>query len=241
MPVITRSLSMGVNDEVKDYFSKLIEPLATKETINTLFEQFENKVLSELQNRIEQQDVKIEKLESMILMKQNTIDNLIIKCDDNEQYSRRSCVRINGIELKENEKVEDVLDEVEKCCSSMGIPYDSSNIDRAHRIGKVYTDKNNKNKKMKSIIVKFKSWNYRTKFYKSRPRIYENGKKKPGSKPFTVSLDLTKRRYDLLQYATGAIEHYPEVKFAFADANCSIGIELIDMSFRYFNTQSQLK
>ena len=84
MPVITRSLSMGVNDEVKDYFSKLIEPLATKETINTLFEQFENKVLSE----------------SMILMKQNTIDNLIIKCDDNEQYSRRSCVRINGIEKK---------------------------------------------------------------------------------------------------------------------------------------------
>ena len=95
---------MGVTDEVKDYFS---EPLAAKETINTLFEQFENNVRSKFQKRIEQQDVEIEKLESMILMKQNTIDKLISKCDDNEQYSRKSCVRINAIELKENEKVED--------------------------------------------------------------------------------------------------------------------------------------
>ena len=49
--------------------------------------------------------------------------------------------------------------------------------------------------KARSIIVKFKSWGLRTAFYKACLRKFMNGRKKPGAKNFSVSLNLTKRRY----------------------------------------------
>ena len=66
-------------------------------------------------------------------------------------------------------------------------------IDRVHYIGKPVFDTVSK-QKVKSIIVKLKSWESRTAFYKSRRRNFLNGKKKSGAKSFSVSLDLTKRR-----------------------------------------------
>ena len=54
-----------------------------------------------------------------------------------------------------------------------------------------------KKNKVRSIIVKFKSWKSRADFYKTRPRNHLDRQKKPGSS-FNVSLDLTKRRYNLL-------------------------------------------
>ena len=51
---------MVLTNEVKDYFSKLIEPLAKSENINDLFEKFKTDVLSKLEERISQQDNKIE-------------------------------------------------------------------------------------------------------------------------------------------------------------------------------------
>ena len=50
-------------------------------------------------------------------------------------------------------------------------------------------------KKIRSIIVKFKSWKVRFAFHKTRLKDYSNGRKKPGFISFKVSLDLTKRRY----------------------------------------------
>ena len=38
-------------------------------------------------------------------------------CDDNEQYSRRSCLRIHGMEVEEKENEYDVMNTLEKCCS----------------------------------------------------------------------------------------------------------------------------
>ena len=55
------------------------------------------------------------------------------------------------------------------------VPFDQDNIGRGHRIGKKYTDK-----KIQSIIAKFKSWKFRREFYDATPRNFVNGKKKPG-------------------------------------------------------------
>ena len=49
------------------------------------------------------------------------------------------------------------MEEIEKCCNVMGIPFNENEIDRADGIGKPFLDKEQK-KKVKSIIVKFKSW-----------------------------------------------------------------------------------
>ena len=85
-------------------------------------------------------------------MHENTIDQLLIKCDDNEQYSRRSCLRIHGVEVKENEDEDGIMNELEDCYSSVNLQFDANDIDCAHRIGLPYTDKNS-GKKGKSKIV----------------------------------------------------------------------------------------
>ena len=65
------------------------------------------------------------------------------------------------------------------------------------------------------LIVKFKSWKSRWEFYKAHPKAVENRRKKPGQKPFRVSLDLTKHRYDILKSAKGIIRDSSKISYAF--------------------------
>ena len=120
----------------------------------------------------------------------------------------------------------------------MKIKYDSSVIDRMHRVGKKISKDG---KTYQSIIIKFKSWTTRTEFYKSRPKSFNNdGTKKPGSS-YGVSIDLTKRRYDLLKHAKSVVGQHPRVSFAFADINCALGIKTVDDNFFFFNSHFQLE
>ena len=122
-----------------------------------------------------------------------------LKFDDQEQYSRRYCLRINNIataEVAEGEN-EDVSKVLEECCSEMDTPFVASEIDRAHRIGRITTDKVPK-KKVQSIIVKFRSWESRCAFYRARPKFQPGG---VTQRKFSVALDLTKERYSLLKSA----------------------------------------
>ena len=160
----------------------------------------------------------------------------MVKCDDNEQYSRRSCLRIHGVEVKENEDEDGVMNVLEDCYSSANLQFDANDIDRAHRIGLPYTDKNS-GKKVKSIIVKFRSWKARQRFYKGQPRYCADSSKKPG---FTVSVDLTKRRYLLLTKAKGLIKGNSNMKYVYSDINCSLALRFNDDSFKYFNSEREL-
>ena len=64
-------------------------------------------VISKFESKISEQNDKIYELESQVAIQEKTINNLLTKCDDNEQYSRCSCLRIHGIESDSNEKSED--------------------------------------------------------------------------------------------------------------------------------------
>ena len=59
------------------------------------------------------------------------------------------------------------MEEIEKCYNVMGIAFDENEIDRAHGIGRTFLDEERK-KKVRSIIVKFKPWKVRAAFYKAR-------------------------------------------------------------------------
>ena len=50
----------------------------------------------------------VTKFEERFIEQNKKINQLLIKCDDNEQYSRRNCLRLCGIGSKKNEKVYDV-------------------------------------------------------------------------------------------------------------------------------------
>ena len=89
---------------------------------------------------------------------------------------------------------------------------------------------------MKSIIIKYKAWNDRRTFYLNRP------KKTAGIK-FSVSVDLTKRRHNLLKKAREAInddDYTGDALYAFSDINCSLGIKLSNGDFKFFNSEKQL-
>ena len=81
----------------------------------------------------------------------------------------------------------------------------------------------------------------RTAFYKARPRNFLNDKKKPGAKSFSVSLDLTKRRYALLSKANGLVKDNPSVAYVFCDINFSLALKFNDNTNKYFNSENELR
>ena len=76
------------------------------------------------------------------------------KVDELEQYGRRVCLRIEGVEHQANEKSEEVLEKVVNIIKEPETEILKSVLDRAHRIVPTYTD-NNTGKKMQNIIVRF--------------------------------------------------------------------------------------
>ena len=89
------------------------------------------------------------------------------------------------------------------------VSFAPEDIDRAHRIGMEYTEK------VKSIIMKFKSWSARKQFYDARRRCYL-----------------------LLREARELIKNNDDIDFAFANINCSLGFRC--GSVRYFNSDNEL-
>ena len=160
--VVTRSSGKSgsmpdISEESCKYFSKLIKPLATNTSLKEMFDKMEEEVISKFESKIND---KIYELESRIAIQEETIDNLLTKCDDNELYSRRSCLRIHGIENTSNGKNEDVIEKIRECYNALKLPFNEEVVNHARKVGKEYTDKILK-KKVKSIIVKFKSWKTR--------------------------------------------------------------------------------
>ena len=239
---------MSIPEDLKEYFKSLITPLATTASLEEMFENFTSKVVAKLEKRLDEQEQlinlqksKLEELESRLSLRQNIIEKLVnkseIKTDDLEQYSRRSCLRVNGVEVVEGE--ENINETIEKCYDQVGLDFNANDIDRAHRLGNPYLDNISK-KMVQSIIIKYKSWEHRTVFYKMRPRQFSNGRKKNDVLPFRCSLDLTKRRYNLLKDVRGITKHYPQINYAFADVNCQLGIRLNNNECIYFNDKEKL-
>ena len=226
--VVTRSsakiTNISVSQEIREYFSELVKPLATNEILEDMFKKLKEEIISKFEEKFNEQNRKIDELEGKIAIQENTTDQLISKCDDDEQYSRRSCLRIHGIECSDDERNGNVLQRVKECYEEINLSFQDENIDRVHRIGKTYTDKNT-GKKVKSIIVKFNSWKSRQQFYNAKPKHFTNSKRKPGQLLFSVSVDLTRRRYLLLNKAKGLIKDCESINYVFADVNCCLGMK----------------
>ena len=225
----------------KEYFLKLIEPLAKSEQIDKRFNELldtinkQNETIKTLNDVIGEKDAKIAALSDDVARLENNQLFLRRKIDDQEQYTRRYSLRINNIPTKEEGEREDVMKVIEECCGEMDTPFSRSKIDRAHRIGRVTTDKNTK-KKVQPIIVKFRSWESRTAFYRARPKWKQGG----GARRFTVALDLTKDRYSLLKSAREKIEGNSSFKYAYADINCRLTLRLSDDKTLCFNSMTEL-
>ena len=136
----------------------------------------------------------------------------------NEQYGRRLCVRIDEIPTQNKESSENVLHKVTKMWSKAGVEIPNEVVDRPHRIGLSYTDKNS-NIACKSVIVRFTTFRNRTMVYGAKKKM------KPGVR---VKLDSTKSRYTLLTDANKVVKQNPDIKFCYAHINCLLKIKFVD-------------
>ena len=99
------------------------------------------------------------------------IQNLKERSDDSEQYHRRLCLRIGGVELKQGtngESGDESLKTVKKIFRELKVSIPEAFIDRAHRIGNIGNIKEEGGTRYRQIIVRFTIWRHNTEVYRAR-------------------------------------------------------------------------
>ena len=246
--VLRNSSDAAKQEEILE--QKLLEfgkKLATKEDINEI-----KNLFTKLHERLDAQEKRILSLEEDCLHHEEKIENLEksvfdlknkvnIICDKNavlsssldfltkqsdhqEQYSRRYCLRINGLEKIADESADKCIEKVVGLCNDLDLDISASDIDRAHRVGR----------EKQSMIVKFHSFRKRTALYKAR-------KNNNLSQNIKIRLDITKARLDLLDKAKALIVDNGPVDFVFADVNCNCVARLKSKSYKFFNDIESFK
>ena len=115
-------INMSITAEVHEYFENLIKLLITDQSLGEFLCKFIEGIISKFEDKLREQNLKIQELESKIHLQENAFKKLEIISDDNEQYSHRSCLHIPSIQFKEGDGG-DIMEEIEKCYNIMGIPF----------------------------------------------------------------------------------------------------------------------
>lgn len=184
-----------------------------------------DKIINNLRTRINvlEKDVNISKIK---------MEHYEMNLDDNEQYSRRHSIRLAGIEKKKQKETPgEVMQKIYEEMDYLDAHIDELEIDRAHRTGSKYQDENGK--WQQPILLKFISWKARNEMYSLRKFSH-----------FHISADLTYKNEQLLNYAKdqirleGSITN-KNIKFAYADANCSLMAFTYTGRFFKFNSETE--
>ena len=206
--------------------SKQIVNLPSKEFIQDAIKD----VTEALTKRITEQEAKIFQLEDRIEKRESklaVLDRLETCIDDGEQYSRRHCLRIHGMELPPVGTKENCLEKTKNVIEKLNCGVGGDTIDRVHRIGPVI--ENDSGKKFQQIIVRLKSFKDRTSVYKNRKKA-TNGAR--------IRVDLTKKRLKTLLAVKDL--NRAEIDYAFADINCNLVAKLKDGKFIFFTSVETL-
>ena len=90
MVIVTRSKSSGLNmsiTEAREYFNNLMKPLVTNKSLEELLDKFKEGVISKSEDKLREQNSKIQELESKINSQKNAFKKLERISDDNEQLA----------------------------------------------------------------------------------------------------------------------------------------------------------
>lgn len=153
---------------------------------NLIKETVTNSVVTELQKTIEFNSEVISELKSALVKRDEKIEALEAKVDELEQYQRRQCLRIFGVEEQEAEDTDKLVMEVGK---RIGVDVNVMDIDRSHRIGR----RDVGNDRPRPIIVKFVSYRKRSEVFKNKRLLKKTG--------VTIREDLTRIRHNILKEA----------------------------------------
>ena len=211
-------------DELKNEFINSTKELFIKEMKAEMKKLF----AEELEKFSIETNKKLDELQSTSALLQKHVENLKRsnmelqkKCEENEQYGRRLCLRIKGLPKKTKESANDVLQQVRDLFQEAKVEIPEAVLDRAHRISR----KNN------DVIVRFTTFRHRTLLYRNRKNL-ENK---------SIHLDLTKSRLSLLNEARKLTENNENVAFCYADINCRCKLRFIDNEELFFESLEDLK
>ena len=84
----TRTEKMSVLQDLHDYFSELIHPLANSICLEQMFQKLKEGIIIKFEGRFIEQNRKIDELGEWVSFQDDTINQLLVKCDDNKKYSR---------------------------------------------------------------------------------------------------------------------------------------------------------
>ena len=222
-------------DEINNMIESTLKELKnifineTKEVlINSIKEELKTIFAEELAKFKEEVNKKKDEISSTNKMLQQHLstlkcsnEELIKRCEKNEQYGRRLCLRIKGIPRKEKEKSDEVLDQVRSLFDEAEVTIPDAVLDRAHRVSKKTND----------VIVRFTTFRHRTLFCRKRKSL--KGK--------SVHLDLTKSRLQFPNDAKKVITNKYNISFCYVNINCRCKVQLTDGTESFFESLSDLE
>lgn len=146
--------------------SEMLKSTFRQEIVGLVNEVVEG-VLSGLRNQISSLETSNRELKEENTVLRTRVETLEQKVDKAEQYSRRNCLRISGLDETALENTDDI---VLKIAGDIGSGIQLADIDRSHRVGNP-----TRRTKPRDIIVKFATYRSRQDFYKKRTLLKDHG------------------------------------------------------------------
>ena len=132
----------------------------------------------------------LKKLNETIKKQDDRLNNIDLKLNAEEQYSRRNCLRLFGYPEKHSENTDKIV--MELANNALKVDLSLEDIEKSHRVGPK-KEPGEKGGKPRGIIVKFKS-------YRKRMEVVKNRRKLKGTK-YVIVEDLTAKNQKLLNEA----------------------------------------
>ena len=223
---------------IKELDTKLNNELAARDVIiSDLDTKLNNElaardvIISKLQQHVTKLECDVETLETArkldIIYRDIREDLFTRLLDDQNQYSRKTNLIIDGLRFGGKDKDDRIRQIVLKEIAKLKLDIQPHEVDRAHRTGRSFVDK--KGVRHDPIIVRFTSWRARNCLYEAR---FDSS--------WFIKADVTTRRQNLLQEALSLHENNERyskfIEYVFVDRNCQLSIKSTDGRFLRFNS-----
>ena len=223
--------------EIYEYFDSKFANLKSelRDVFAEDFIKLKNEINEGVKEILDVHAKKVVELESTVTLLRSHVETLKAQVkdvqthsDENEQYGRRLCLRLDGIPCVDGERADDVLEKCKSMWEEADVVLPDSVIDRAHRIGSPYNDRET-HIKQQSVILRLTTHRRRSMIYTARKKIF-------AKHAVRVKLDLTKKRYKTLMSAHELVKDDARVNYCYVDINCRLKIKFHDKSEQFFNS-----
>ena len=150
--------------------------IVTKAVSEAIMDTVTQRVYSSLDHDFQTKLKLIHDLEKSVSNLERKLAKVETDVKDQELYSRRNCLRINGLAESANEDTDTVVINLAK--DKLGIQLSPGDIDRSHRLP-VRTNAGNDDDQPrlpKPLLVKFTRYSMRDRVYRARSKLQENAR-----------------------------------------------------------------